>query len=395
MEDAHLLPTERRLAALVRAIDTSIDQLPPADLDEVTEHLHAVNDLLDAIASHEVDREAFIEHHLVPHLARTIVFNCVMPLVIAKADPDAANGFSDVGDRPEISEWTELLEVDPEDPANTFQRISQVIHSLSLMDFQDALQWARPTGLSGLGVTTQADPRVRWLSDRFSATYLQNWAYESLLLEWKYLHGQCEGVAAPRSMLERRVNSEELGLAIAGLVSESREERSDSVSPAAHVEKALEMLQEGRYSGASAIFESLAALSPLDSQAHNNWGFCLIPFDPEGALKRLEYAADIGMASTPVNVCNRMLCLSRLSRPSSALSLAERYWQARTSNDPPEQAWLWDEDANTSGLELQSISNCDSHVARLAERIALKAGDPQLATHWASRHATTSAGPHD
>ena len=53
-------------------------------------------------------------------------------------------------------------------------------------------------------------------------------------------------------------------------------------------------LKRGEPEAASAIFGAIVSVSPNNSAAHNNYGFCLMPTDPARALDELNHARELG-----------------------------------------------------------------------------------------------------
>jgi hypothetical protein len=231
----------------------------------------------------------------------------------------------------------------------------------------------------------------RWLVDRFTKTYLDDWALESLYLEWRYLHAELVAPCSNAEMRQRRIADGDLSKAIAGRVATVQKDRRDKSSDEDElpetpglsigqlVNAAVEFLEAGRRSAAAALFEAAKRNKPDNADVRNNYGFCILPDNPEGGLQEIRAAEALGFIPRSVNLANRMYGLFLLRRYASALEVAERVFQ-----EDDHWAWLWDwrkDPENTTILRV----NARPYAVQFALGIAQATGDSSQANLWAGR----------
>ena len=173
----------------------------------------------------------------------------------------------------------------------------------------------------------------RWLVDRFTNTYIDDWHIESLHLELQWLEGTANPGCSIEIMDERKVNPTSLNAVIARLAASKLPQRrqpagsADAVQSLAHKvdPHARAYLAEGRRREAAALYEFVTKEDPGDAWALNNLGFCQIPDSPERALANLERAARLGYRPSIINLYNRICCLMALGRDRLAARLAREF----------------------------------------------------------------------
>jgi hypothetical protein len=235
-------------------------------------------------------------------------------------------------------------------------------------------------------VTKEEKETYRWLVDRFTKTYLNDWSKESLYLEWRYLHAELVAPCSPVEMRQRRIADSDVSKAIASRVAPEHKDR-DSDEPLEApmlsidqlVSAAAEFLQAGRRSAAAALFEAAKRDNPDNPEVRNNYGFCILPDDPERGLQEIYAADELGFTPRCVNLANRMYGLFRLRRYASALEVAERLF-----GEDDHEAWLWDWRKEPENTTIQCV-NARSYGVQFALDIAQETGDSAQANLWATR----------
>jgi tetratricopeptide (TPR) repeat protein len=133
------------------------------------------------------------------------------------------------------------------------------------------------------------------------------------------------------------------------------------------ISTALDQLAAGRPDLASDIFKGLLTFMPNNAIIHNNYAFCLLPSDPEGALRELLTAKNLGDDSI-VGAANRMLALHLLHREDEALSIA------LPAVDQESGAWLWTCD-KSHFLTFTNVTDLDTYLAALRDHISARHSD--------------------
>lgn len=224
-----------------------------------------------------------------------------------------------------------------------------------------------------------------WLTERFTQTYLSDWSDESLKLEWAYIHSQVERPCQGSEMRSRRIDEALLSKEMADRYTSGGTHGrggSSGLPIDELVGPAVEYLRTGRRAEARAVFETVRHLNPSDAEAANNYGFCLLPDDPASALLALEEAARLGYDQRAVNVANRVLCLIRLGRLTTALDLCEKTlldWDILSARE----AYLWDLDEEEEGEpSLSSVDDARVYLAELGLMAARASADIATVEKW-------------
>ncbi len=270
---------------------------------------------------------------------------------------------------------------------------------------EDLIAWQAPSDpgealtLGAIETVTKEERQTyRWLVDRFTKTYLDDWELQSLYLEWRYLHAELVAPCSSAEMRQRRTTDGDVSKAIASRVApvqkDRRDQRSDEDEPPEAprlsidqlVSAAVEFLEAGRRSAAAALFEAAKRDNPDNADVRNNYGFCILPDSPEGGLQEILAAEALGFTPRSVNLANRMYGLFLLRRYASALEVAERLFQ-----EDDHQAWLWDWRKDPENTTILSV-NARPYAVQFALDIAQATGDSSQANLWAARAQALGLG---
>jgi hypothetical protein len=118
-----------------------------------------------------------------------------------------------------------------------------------------------------------------------------------------------------------------------------------------------------------------------DAEAHNNYGFCLLPDRPEEALHALQQADELGFPHKTLNRANRMLALSMLGRDAAALELAERVVDEWDTERRTRTYYMWDISSVEADPVLLEKACASCYVLDVALKIAERNGEP-VQTRW-------------
>jgi hypothetical protein len=268
---------------------------------------------------------------------------------------------------------------------------------------EDLIAWTPPSNpeevltLGAIETVTRDDKATfRWMVDRFTKTYPSDWAKESLYREWRYLHAELVPPCSSKEMSQRKIAERDVEKAIAGRVasqqnegsSDDEEEDKPPETPGLSINQltsaAVEFLHAGRRNAAAALFEAAKRKRPNDPDVRNNYGFCILPDNPEAGMQEVHAAGELGFVHRGVTLANRMYGLFLLGRFASALEAAERLFH---EEDADHDAYLWDwrkEPENTTVVHVTPRT----YGARFALDIAEAAGDASQAGVWAGRAAS-------
>jgi tetratricopeptide (TPR) repeat protein len=363
---------------------------------------------LDALVSELYRRglepESLIREGVVPLMANAAIVYNMIPVVADDVPADwsypARLGWGDLifGDHLSAEDRRLRAKKDPSWLAETITRLlvverPRVERWLVGLSIGDLVDWKRPTleeyTATTAGSVPPGDGVATWLLERFTTTYLAQWATTSLHLEWKYLHADIVSPLAPREMQQRRIEEADVGRLIADRTVSGRDPaRAPSIPAYKYVTVALDLLASGNRNAAVAIFDLACQADPSSAEAFNNRGFCRLPDSSAEALRDFEKAAQLGLEGDPVNLGNRMLALHRLGRNATALELAERIWPSQRRR-PPAIGYMWDFTSEEHATA--RFSDVRAYVTSLAVHVATDAGDARAAGEWTARHKALEA----
>jgi hypothetical protein len=234
----------------------------------------------------------------------------------------------------------------------------------------------------------EGDGPQKWVSDRFLEAYLSDWQQSSLNLEWRYSHGECVAPCHAKEMRERSIDEVSLAKAIADRAVSDEDRRAAVPLGHQYVRLALDLLREGRREQAAAIFRAVTEVDPRRAEAHNNYGFCILPDDPSRALTAFDAAARLGWEWSPISISNRMVAYVELGKFTTALDLADEVF-AKYDDLPATPGWLWSRSAPMSDPKLDDVQDSRAYIVKVAMEAAERSGDDQLIRLWKARMLAT------
>ncbi len=240
--------------------------------------------------------------------------------------------------------------------------------------------------------TAEERNRQRWLVDRFTVAYYDDWDRESRHLEFRWLRNDCEPPCAQALMdlRERREDDLARTIAVAAVLA--------PVGPERHLsslrQKGLDLLRAGRRAAAVAVFEAVRELDWDLPEPHNNYGFALLPDAPEQALAALRLANDLGYGLM-VNSANQALALALLSRDHEVLEIAEAI-VANYDDEDAGDAFLWEPGRTLAGdpVLVPMVSPRD-YILEAAALVAGRGQDQATARHWRTMLSARTRGNPD
>jgi Tfp pilus assembly protein PilF len=163
--------------------------------------------------------------------------------------------------------------------------------------------------------------------DRFTQTYLDRWQLTSLKQEYAFVQGSRQCEFSTEVMSERIVGREEVATALADRAMVS----VDVIDPAimqSFIEQAFALLRDGQRTAAAALFNSARMLKPKDSDAKNNYAFCVLidkPYEAKGLLT--EVLESPGRTDSSVTWCNLALAEFLVGNLDAALMACEQAYE--------------------------------------------------------------------
>jgi len=422
---AYLQAQDRRLSrwslpALLWALK---QHLTRADVDVVGRTRDEEVDLcLMELARRDFDVDALVRLGMGEEIMEAVLLGTVIPRLARGDDVPAGPEAGTLSDAPEG--WQELLDdllaVEPGEgselplpagigpdkvrAARELARILRGSFPRRLMAWivsapLAALATWTPPGLDRFPAETeQPQPtaeernRQRWLVDRFTVAYYDDWDRESRHLEFRWLRNDCEPPCAQALMdlRERREDDLARTIAVAAVLA--------PVGPERHLsslrQKGLDLLRAGRRAAAVAVFEAVRELDWDLPEPHNNYGFALLPDAPEQALAALRLANDLGYGLT-VNSANQALALALLSRDHEVLEIAEAI-VANYDDEDAGDAFLWEPGRTLAGdpVLVPMVSPRD-YILEAAALVAGRGQDQATARHWRTMLSARTRGNPD
>ncbi|MEV7966091.1 hypothetical protein AB0O34_08915 [Sphaerisporangium sp. NPDC088356] len=343
-------------------------------------------------ASRELTRRGLDAESLVRYGMMSEVLGPMLALLLVSHILPRRDSGKDLRDNGvDIEGWRLLLNIPDNQAAHTFSQTHEVVVQVSGKIFPPLLNWVRNADLDSLFQLTLPDSeefwaparaasdegslrhQYRWLVERFTESYLNQWSLPSLHLEYRWQQ-DIDPISFPAEIMKDRVlPMQKLAAEIAyqAVVNSSALSETPAVSFMGELQDhASTLLQEGKYSDAAALFRFAVLQWPNDAKARNNLGFCLLPEDAAGAQEPLNSAARMGYEPYAINAYNRMCCYLKLHQPRTALAIAKEYWTERP-DELDTEGLLWemtpDGDLNlaTSALVRLTMAQLVISVARL------------------------------
>lgn len=390
LEDEDKRPSARRTAALLFSLRKDLceppDQADPTRRERITE-------ALDELARRGFDVELLIRFGFGQQIATAIVLGVVMGPLLRSLEKSDEAPFPDLPSTP--APWAEILlarnrgDTAPDD-ITAFARLLAELTSESHPIFtwassatvDDLIEWAAPPAMpepSLPGAFMDAAPH-RWIVDRFLTTYYDDWETSSLHFEWQYLHGEILPPCPVESFSVRRTTAEEIAGIIAERATKGAQKKA-STPLSRYVFAAVDLLRSGNRDTAASLFEVVIRFEPTNAEAHNNLGFCLLPDRPSDALYHFERASELGWGRNPFSLGNRIYALAKLGRLTSALELAEDFFNTFGPSFAV-YGWMWSFDDEAKLLDVEDAGH---YVRGLVFAITERAADPSLSAKWAAR----------
>lgn len=384
-EDADRPLESKRITSLLHDLISNLATSSSLSTDSV-ERRYIINASMDELQKRGLDAQRIVRLGFGMQIALGIVFhNIIFPRVnVEETLPEAII-------TPDPA-WTSLFErfsgnivglESPELSDRAFRFAQKVRVWLNSAELGEIIDWVAPTDL-GSDLKTEIDraekARTIWLLDRFLLTYPDQWESSSLHLEWLYLHGQGTAPCPTHLMSARHVDQNLLATAIADHTTEKwRASDASSESTTIRVQEfaqvARDNLASGRHEVAAALYKGLAELAPEDAEVRNNYGFCLIPSQPDEALRELKTAERLGYKSVLINAANQILTLHLLHRDAEAIEIGTPLLQ-QFNSETPNKGWLWQIDDEASSRLILKSFEVQDYIARLLERISGGAVEP-------------------
>ncbi|MEU3493164.1 hypothetical protein ABZ747_06640 [Kitasatospora cineracea] len=360
---------------------------------------------MEALTERGLDGHAYVRFALGPRLTDLISalasFPLIQPLIVSHAKTNGLPYLLDE-DMPAQHDFPE--EVEPwnrafrdysksagiDEALETLDLLHNLIDSMQewrirvgawiqIATLEELISWTCPGGAELDGAedfrsASQSDleNHYQWISDRLGETYLHGWEMQSLLCEYRWLHGLEQGTF-PDSLMELRllplaIVNEEIARRVAMRTVDEEEESTVKLLEF----QATRMLTVGDYLSSASMWKVCCGLAPNDPKMWNNLGFSLIPTDPRKALRHLRTAARMGYSEPVINACNRMLCNQLLENPREVLSIADSTWP-KVGFVGPVAAILWSRGEH--GWTLASLPDARLELIHLAIEAARAVGD--------------------
>lgn len=194
---------------------------------------------------------------------------------------------------------------------------------------------------------------TRWVLDRFTKTYPEEWHKGSLSWELVFNRNPADTAAfvgVPLRLLEERVVTERMLVDAFDKQLKRDIEGHDELDGGLDADTVIaalgSMLEQGVFEGARAMARSLHEAHPRDAHLAMAYAFCTIPIDrraARSALKRID--AEAGGATSVLREVNLAIC-SLLDGDRAAAEAI-----VRSVNVPPTSdfVWLWDPECAFNG----------------------------------------------
>jgi hypothetical protein len=155
------------------------------------------------------------------------------------------------------------------------------------------------------------------------------------------------------------------------------------------VAQALAFLEEGRRDAAASLFDAARMMEPEDQEAHNNFGFCVMPDRPNEALAAFDEVLRLG-SPPPITLVNRVVARWLAGFTAAALDAGEEAFAALATGTF--QGYLWDYMTNREEPTISEF-NLITYLCRFCAWVARAEGLQESEETWQARLA--GANPRD
>ncbi|MFG2743458.1 hypothetical protein ACGFY0_25835 [Streptomyces chartreusis] len=254
---------------------------------------------------------------------------------------------------------------------------------LSIADLDSLIGWEAPSVSDFLdlslpessGLRKAAFARNLWLMDRLTETYLSDWRFPSLKLEWRYGRNEQEAPCSRKIMRERRIDRDDLARALSDAAS-GRDEVNEQSE--ALYSMAFRLVKSGQLASATELLKLAQRNDPENPNLLNSLGFCLLAEELTTALGYLERARALGYKHT-VNICNMLYGLYRLGKYAAVLELAEATL-ANWKDLDRAYAVLWDFKSAEPKILRRACPRC--YVRDVGLHTVRQHGDERIRLRW-------------
>lgn len=198
------------------------------------------------------------------------------------------------------------------------------------------------------------EAEYRWLIERLTKTYLDEWSVETLEREYRYLTRMWEPSEVPTALVDlRRESRAAVADAWAKKVTSSDGDPETIRVQEAFTRQAINLVQSDDTQSAVTLLRVACELHPDDWMLANNYGFCLIPLDPTTAIESLARARGAAPDGRTIPLVEANDALAHIR--AGNLQRAAEIVRATAAEAAPEKEYLlWVGDAGRFDSELEA-----------------------------------------
>ena len=250
---------------------------------------------------------------------------------------------------------------------------------IELAPMEDIFLWRPPDSNTGLAEARLLNEDVegwRWIVERFTETYLEQWSLTALKREYSYVQGSWVPDFPAVVLAERTVTREQVATALADRAMIG-DDVVDPYTMNSFTDQALVLLADEQRTAAAALFDAARKLKPADIAAQNNYAFCILLDKPGQARDLLTDALSRGVPNPTVTWCNLALAESLLGHSDAALRACDQAYGISTREG--KQSYLWQ---RRGGSWVVQSTNPRSWVIHFGAELEKLAGTAAI---WAER----------
>lgn len=308
----------------------------------------------DELTRRGVDADALARYGMLEELLGPLLIALLVTHVLAHTELEEEL----VAAKVDVEGWRALLRIEVTEAAVEREHMTALLEQAISRVLVPMLVWGGRAPLSALltlsvpseeefwapitveGADVELREKYRWLVERYTESYVNEWDKASLYLEYRYQRN-LEPTWFPAAVLDdRRPPLSELEAEIAARaagLSQPATNEAPMVNFPVHgmTDHARSLLEAGRIRDAAALFEFAVHQWPTEPAAHNNLAFCLIPENPAQALVHLQQAQRLKYQPLSLLAYNRACCYVTLRQPRAALDTLTEYMASQ-----PKTRWL-------------------------------------------------------
>lgn len=313
-------PRNWRLPSVLQGLVEELSNRPSVDIQSRKTRKARIEEFVRIVEEHDINFEGNILPNLRPIIGAIVIGSLYYGIYKTNSDQN--------------DPWMKFLKILTEKFENYIENqmddyvIFNLVKWANTASFDDLVNWIPPKEPISFEIDLikpEMDVKGKWIIDRFTITYLDEWSTDSLCKEWLYIQGKEQAPCLLSDMRLREIPIDRISAVMADRLTKGQSYSRFSLVSSL-VGPSLGFIKEGRRMEAAALFEASIRLESTSADAYNNLGFCILPDNPSRALKYFEKALELdNIHGQQLYIANRILALSILGKRTLVIQEVQNF----------------------------------------------------------------------